>query len=71
MNLTAMIDGWKEERKGVPLASRSLSNVIRGYDQSDVDNMLKQVAEGMAVSKAAKANSIPLGSVSRLLPRAI
>ena len=69
MNLSAMKKDWRNEGKGIPLTTRAISNVMRGYTQYDVDNMVKQVAEGATWSKAAKANNIPRGSVSRLIPR--
>jgi hypothetical protein len=70
MNISAMQADWHNEGKGIPLTTRSISNVIRGYNQSDVDNMIKQISEGATQSQAAKNNNIPRGSVARLMPKA-
>lgn len=68
MNLSAMQTSWQNESKGKLLTTSSIRNTGRGYDQSDVDNMLKQISEGISQTQAAKNNNIPRGSVARLLP---
>ena len=69
MNITAMTKDWQKEGKGIAITSRSISNVIRGYDQNDIDNMLKQIDSGISQTQAAKNNNIPRGSVANLLPK--
>jgi hypothetical protein len=68
MNITAMTKDWQKEGKGIAITSRAISNVIRGYDQNDIDNMIKQIDSGISQTQAAKNNNIPRGSVARLLP---
>jgi len=69
MNLSAIASDWRKESKGISLTSRSLSNIIRGYDQEDINNMIKQISEGVDRTTAAKSNNIPRGSVARILEK--
>ena len=67
MNISAMAKDWKQEAIGKPLSSRSISNVIRGYNQDDIDNMRKDIEAGATQTQAAKNNGIPRGSVQRFI----
>ena len=69
MNIAAMAKDWRTEGQGAVLTKRSLRNIDRGYDQGDVDKMLKEIANGTNISQAAKNNNIPRGSADRLMGR--
>tara|TARA_R110000850_G_scaffold100316_7_gene207550 strand:+ start:6759 stop:6974 length:216 start_codon:yes stop_codon:yes gene_type:complete len=67
MNISAMRAGWKQESIVAPLSTRTISNVIRGYNQDDIDNMRRDIEAGATQTQAAKNNNIPRGSVQRFI----
>jgi hypothetical protein len=69
MNLDAMKAGWENESKGAPLSSRASRQVVRGYNQDDIDNMRKDIEAGATQTQAAKNNNIPRGSVQRFIKK--